>query len=460
MFRSICSLQKPVACFIRMASTTSESYIHRVKILNLPAHELGPIKKFLQQLDLHHRFKKAPKWDYAYLHCESEAAARAAIAKLDGIHYKKRALSTEYSKVDEMAFRSRFESKKKQDVEPETRTPAERLADQVTPLYNIPYEEQVAKKHKLGQRYLNLLRKKLSTLPDMNQEGKQQIAWTKDRTIEIQDTIQSPIVNGYRTKCEFTIGKDLDSDKTVGFLLGLYRDGHTAVLGPEECLHVPDIAKQIAKAMEDYIQQSDYDVYDRVDKVGVWRSIMTKTQRTGDVMILIQIKTDSLTQEQIEIEKHNLIAYWNQQKHIKPTTLLLQTWNGDSNGITDKGTTEVLIGDGYVYEEILGCRFRISSSAFFQVNTPATELLYAKCAEWCNIDQNKKTTLLDLCCGTGTIGITMAKSVDRVIGIEMIPEAIVDANANAKMNNITNIQYHASKVEEKIDIVTNEKNEQ
>ena len=81
------------------------------------------------------------------------------------------------------------------------------------------------------------------------------------------------------------------------------------------------------------------------------------------------------------------------------------------------------------------CRFRISSSAFFQVNTPATELLYSKCAEWCNISQDKKTTLLDLCCGTGTIGITMAKTVDRVIGIEMIPEAIVDAKANAHMNS-------------------------
>ena len=79
-------------------------------------------------------------------------------------------------------------------------------------------------------------------------------------------------------------------------------------------------------------------------------------------------------------------------------------------------------------------RFRLSSSAFFQVNTPATELLYTKCAEWCNIDKNRKTTLLDLCCGTGTIGITMAGTVDRVIGIEMIPDAIVDAKANAEMN--------------------------
>lgn len=194
-------------------------------------------------------------------------------------------------------------------------------------------------------------------------------------------------------------------------------------------------------------------------------------------MILIQMNTKDLSEEQVNIEKKKLIRYWN-ESDINATTLMLQIWNGDSNGITDKGTTEILTGDGYVYEEILGCKFRISSSAFFQVNTPATELLYSKCAEWSNINENKKTTLLDLCCGTGTIGITMATKVDRVIGIEMIPEAIVDAKANALMNSkylndpfkrtcidldlidITNVQYYASKVEEKIDIVTNEKNEE
>lgn len=157
-------------------------------------------------------------------------------------------------------------------------------------------------------------------------------------------------------------------------------------------------------------------------------------------MILIQMKTSDMTEEQVAEEKRRLTEYWSSYKdkkgdeRINVTTLLLQTWNGESNGITDKGTTDILLGDGYVYEELLGCRFRLSSSAFFQVNTPATELLYTKCAEWCNISKSKKTTLLDLCCGTGTIGITMARTVDRVIGIEMISDAIVDAQANAEMN--------------------------
>ncbi|KAI8878141.1 S-adenosyl-L-methionine-dependent methyltransferase [Backusella circina FSU 941] len=449
-------------------SQVGNEYIHRVKILNLPAHELAGVKKLFQSLELH-KFKKAPKWDYAYMNFETEEAAKQAISKIEGIEFKKRVLTTEYNKISEQVFRSRFEAKKKKSVSShiemvDERTPAERLADQVTPLYQLSYAEQIAKKHKLGARHLNTLRKKLNSLPDLNEAAKQQLAWTQTlegMECEFLPPIKSPILQGYRTKCEFTIGKDLEGQNTVGFLLGLYRDGITTVLEPSACLHVSETGKKVAKAMERYVRESDYEVYDRTTKQGVWRSIMTKTQRTGDVMILIQIKTSDLTEDQVKEEKQNLIHYWNALKNeINTTTLMLQVWNGDSNGITDKGQTEVLTGDGYVYEELLGSKFRISSSAFFQVNTPATELMYAKCVEWCNINENKKTTLLDLCCGTGTIGITMAKSVERVIGIEMIPEAIIDAKANAEINNITNVQYYASKVEEKIDIVANERNEE
>ncbi|KAI8646209.1 hypothetical protein BD408DRAFT_410383 [Parasitella parasitica] len=167
------------------------------------------------------------------------------------------------------AFRSRFEAKKKkveQDImEVDTRTSAEKLADQVTPLHRIPYQDQVAKKHKLGARFLNTLRKKIHALPETSNAGKTQIAWTntlEDMECEILDIIHSPAINGYRTKCEFTIGKNLQGKKTVGFLLGLYRDGIIAVLSPDECLHVPERAKEIAKKMEVIIYSTDETLVD------------------------------------------------------------------------------------------------------------------------------------------------------------------------------------------------------
>lgn len=195
-------------------------------------------------------------------------------------------------------------------------------------------------------------------------------------------------------------------------------------------------------------------------------------------MVLIQMKTSDLSTSQIEQEKQRLVEYWSSFAP-KIKTLMVQQWNGDSNGVRDGGT-EVVMGDGYVYEHLLGHRFRISSHAFFQVNTPATEHMLQTCAQWCH-QEEKKTTLLDLCCGAGSIGITMANAVDRVVGIEMIHDAIEDAKFNANLNRkcvhhgncktkqkvelndiyveITNAQYYVGKVEEKIEVMSHERNE-
>ncbi|ORZ01558.1 S-adenosyl-L-methionine-dependent methyltransferase [Syncephalastrum racemosum] len=455
-----------------MATEGKDRLLHRVKVLNLPRHENAAIKRLFQSFELG-PFKKAPKWEYAFLNFETEGAAQEAMKKLEGVEFKRKTLQTEYMPVSEEEYRQRFQQKtstpavmdeQQKQQEQDTRSPAQRLADQVTPLHDTAYEDQLQQKHRRNAKQLANLKRQVAALPTLRSDPdkKTQVAWAfeKENPIQILDPIASPEENGYRTKCEFTMGRDLEGKPTVGFLLGQYRHGFTSVLDPSDCLHVPRTAKLIAQKMQDYIRASKYDVYDKVEKKGVWRSLMVKAQRTGDVMIVIQLKASELDDAQLDAEKKKLVEFWTAQNEIAITTLLVQRWDGESNGFTEKGVTETLLGDGYVYEELLGCRFRISSSAFFQVNTPATELLYAKCAEWCNIDKNKKTTLLDLCCGTGTIGITMARTVDRVIGIEMISDAIVDAQANAEMNQIKNVQYHASKVEERIDVVANEKNEE
>ncbi|CAO3628250.1 unnamed protein product [Cunninghamella blakesleeana] len=462
-----------------------EPIIHRVKVQNLPTKEMASIKKLFGNYGVT-KYKKAPQWTYAYVNFDTEKGAVDLMNRLNDVTFKKKMIKTEYTQMLESEYRNRFQQKNNESIEKkekkkdnendeelllDTRTPSEKLADQVTPLYKIPYEEQLNKKHIIGIRQLRQLNKKLIQLPDMTEEGKKQLQWAFDKksTPEtpcetILPPIGSPLINGYRNKCEFTIGKDMNGNPTVGFLLGLYRDGITNVLDPSDTLHVPDIAKSIAKKMEQYItQQSTYEVYDRVKKTGVWRSLMVKTQTSGDILMLIQMKTIDLSPDQIQIEKEKLKKYWHSlqqhDKNFKISTLLLQQWNGDSNGITDRGQTEILSGDGYVYENLLGYKFRISSSAFFQINTLATELMYSQCAEWCNMDNMKKTTLLDLCCGVGSIGISLADKVDRVVGIEMISDAIDDARFNADLNNINNAQYYANKVEEKIDVVTNEMNE-
>ncbi|ORX47174.1 S-adenosyl-L-methionine-dependent methyltransferase [Hesseltinella vesiculosa] len=446
--------------------------LHQVRVDNLPMSDIKEIKQFLKDKGFQ-SISKAPKWRYAMCTFESEAEAQQAMDNLKDVQYKGKLLTTKSFTQSEESYRDRFNKKKKNNKknepapEDDTRTPAERLAFQVTPLFNVPYEDQLKQKKKILMKTMYELKKKIGEMKDQSERSKGQVDWSTEPGFPFgeMEVVASPEVDGYRTKCEFTVGKDLDGQITVGFLLGLFRHGIVNVLDPSETKNVPEIAKKIAANMQEYIRASEYPIYDREEKKGVWRTIMTKTQRTGDVLLLIQIKPEDMTEEQVAALKQDLLTYWTSDamkndKGIVVTTLIVQVWDGLSNGITDRGTDDILYGDGYVYEELLGSRFRLSSSAFFQVNTPACELLYSKCADWCNLDKTKRTTLLDLCCGTGTIGITMAKDVERVIGVDIVPEAIVDARANAERNNVTNATYFANKVEDRLDVLTRKEDEE
>ncbi|ESO12077.1 hypothetical protein HELRODRAFT_187790 [Helobdella robusta] len=99
----------------------------------------------------------------------------------------------------------------------------------------------------------------------------------------------------------------------------------------------------------------------------------------------------------------------------------------------------------YISETLLGLSFRISPLSFFQVNTPAAEILYSNVKQMCKLHED--VVLLDLCCGTGTIGLCMANDVNKVIGVEFNEQAIEDAKANAQINGITNADFICGKVE-------------
>merc|ERR1719450_1060025 len=134
---------------------------------------------------------------------------------------------------------------------------------------------------------------------------------------------------------------------------------------------------------------------------------------------------------------------------------------GESSGVTslylhlaparkEAGQTEptpcLLSGPASIQESLLSRQFSISPQAFFQVNTPAAELLYQLAGDVA--DLNSKTTLVDVCCGTGTIGLCLSDKVRNVVGVDIVPEAIRDAQKNAELNKVTNCKYYTGKAED------------
>lgn len=107
---------------------------------------------------------------------------------------------------------------------------------------------------------------------------------------------------------------------------------------------------------------------------------------------------------------------------------------------------EHVAGDRCIREDVLGLTFRISPHAFFQVNTAAAEVLYTLIQDWAQLDTG--STVLDVCCGTGTIGLALARKVKRVVGVELSQEAVEDARVNALDNELSNVEFHCGRAEE------------
>jgi tRNA (uracil-5-)-methyltransferase len=139
-------------------------------------------------------------------------------------------------------------------------------------------------------------------------------------------------------------------------------------------------------------------------------------------------------------------------------SIWIQEHDGVSNAAALDAPKSLLWGREFLEEEMLGAKFRISPTSFFQVNTPAASVLYDLVRQWCG-DLDENTTLFDVCCGTGTIGLCISKNsaaLKEIVGLEIVEDAVLDAKANAELNSIGNARFIVGKAEETMPKVISE----
>lgn len=278
--------------------------------------------------------------------------------------------------------------------------------------------------------------------------------------------IGSPVINGYRNNCEFTCGYSVDGKTSVGFLQGSFQDGYLAITHPQDCLNISDHGKRICTLMQAFIDTNCFadtlKCYSKTDHTGFWRLVKLRENLEGHLMLMFQINPTGVDQATIDRVKQDLIEYFMKHKDAEGETKLdiksmfLQSFDGVSNAAPSDTPMEKIFGEDHIYETVSGIKFQVSPLSFFQVNTLGAEKLYQLAREWCAASPNE--TLLDVCCGTGTIGLTMASSVKRVVGIEMVESAVEDARRNAQLNGIENAEFICGKAEDTIrDVIIAEK---
>lgn len=231
----------------------------------------------------------------------------------------------------------------------------------------------------------------------------------------------------YRNKAQYPV--HVENGRLAA---GFYAPFSHRVIDCKNCLLQPaeftDILRVIAKWTEKY----KIPTYDETTGKGLLRHVyLRKGFETGEIMVCLVINGARVfkTQELIA-------ALTAANEHIK--TVLLNHNTEDTNVILG-GKCTVLYGSGTIEDILCGKRFRISPLSFYQVNHDQAQKLYEKAAEFA-IGENTKT-LIDLYCGAGTIGLSMADKVENLIGVEIVPEAVKDAETNAALNGVSNARF-------------------
>ena len=245
--------------------------------------------------------------------------------------------------------------------------------------------------------------------------------------------------DGYRNKAQYPVSFE-NNELRIGFFAG---HSHRVIDCPDCGLQPAEFSKAV-KAFRRYIQENSVSVYDESEHKGLIRHIyFRKAVSTGEIMVCVVANGNSIPAKQSLIDAFKNVFGDNLK------SVILNENRDKTNVIMGKKCT-VLYGIDHITDVLCGVKVRISPLSFYQVNHNVAEKLYEKAAEYAE-PQGK--TVLDLYCGAGTIGLSMAEKAKKIIGVEIIPEAVEDAEFNAEQNGFDNAEFlcgDASEAAEKL----------
>lgn len=276
------------------------------------------------------------------------------------------------------------------------------------------------------------------------------------RDIKVNDVIGMKNPLYYRNKLQYPVGINKDQKS----IMGIYSSRTHDIISAEECFIQNKECQYIANDIFKFIKENDIEAYNEKTLKGTVRHIIVRIGvKTDEVLVTLVLNDNNFKKE-----KELVDFLTKKHKNIKS---IVKNFNTKSTNVILGEKTEVIYGDGYIYDILGDYKFKISPLSFYQVNPVQTEILYntainfvgaddsamhvpsvthefAQLADVCPLNSN---IALDLYCGIGTIGIFASKYFKKVYGIEIVEQAIEDAKYNAKINNIDNIEFFAGDVE-------------
>ena len=257
----------------------------------------------------------------------------------------------------------------------------------------------------------------------------------------------SPKKSEYRNKMEFSFG---DEYKDGPLALGMHKRGSFYdLVTVSDCQIVDEDFRTILKATLDYFSQNNIPYFHRATHKGYLRHLLVrKATKTGEIIVdlVTSTQTEGFNEEELLAGFRYALLTRQYDGRFKG---VLHTKNDSVADVVKNEGTEVLYGDSYFYEELLGLKFKITPFSFFQTNSLGAEVLYETAREFILGDDKHSLngkTVYDLYSGTGTIAQLMAPVCKEVVGVEIVEEAVCAAKENAALNGLDNCKFIAGDV--------------
>lgn len=256
---------------------------------------------------------------------------------------------------------------------------------------------------------------------------------------ELLDRVMEPAVGmdqpfGYRNKAQFPFGTDKEGRPVTGFYAGRT---HSIIANTDCALGVP-VNREILKIILTYMEENHVPSYDEKTGTGVIRHALIRFGfTTKEIMVCLVINSRKLPYEEHLVEK---------LRAIEGMTSISVSPNMEQTNVIMGSTFRVLWGKEYITDYIGSVKYQISPLSFYQVNPVQTEKLYSLALEYADLQGGE--SVWDLYCGIGTISLFLAQKAGQVYGVEIVPQAIIDARKNAQINGIENAEFFVGKAEE------------
>ena len=244
----------------------------------------------------------------------------------------------------------------------------------------------------------------------------------------LQPIVRAENPGHYRNKAQLPIGGGQGGEISLGF----YASHSHRIIDCGTCLLQPEVFAAAAEAFREWERRTREDVYDERTGRGHLRHLFLRlAEATGEVMVCVVVNGNGVHNEPelVELLKGG----------VPGLKSVIINSNRERTNVILGSKCRTVWGQDTITDELCGLKFRISPLSFYQVNRRQAERLYGLAAEYAGLSGGE--TVLDLYCGTGTIGLSMAKNAGKIIGVEIVPQAVEDAKRNAEENGIENAEF-------------------